>query len=67
VFFGVKAQVPLHAAVAQGTGGHHLGVEQGVSGQQAVEKPTVAVSPVHHGRNTESPPAKWLICISFIF
>jgi hypothetical protein len=53
--------------VAQGTGGHHLGVEQGVAGQQAVEKPTMAVCPVHHRSNTESPLAKWLIYIDFIF
>jgi hypothetical protein len=67
VFFGVEAQVPLHTAVAQRTGGNHFGVEQGVAGQQAVEKPAMAVGPIHHRRNTESPPAKWLIYIDFIF
>ena len=49
VLFGVEAQVPLHTAVAQGTGGHHLGVKQGVAGQQAVEKPAMPIGPIHHG------------------
>jgi hypothetical protein len=55
VLLGVETQVALHAAVAQGTGGHHLGVEQGVAGQQAVEKPTMAVGPIHHGRHGKTP------------
>jgi hypothetical protein len=43
VLFGVEAQVPLHAAVSQSAGGHHLGVEQGVAGQQAVEITTMSI------------------------
>jgi hypothetical protein len=38
-----------------------------VAGQQTVEKPAMPVSPVHHRRDTESPPSKWLIYIDFIF
>jgi hypothetical protein len=38
-----------------------------VAGEQAVKKTAMAIGPVHHGRNTESPPAKWLIYIDFIF
>jgi hypothetical protein len=59
--------MPLHTAVAQSTGGHHLGVQQGVAGQQAVEKPAMPVGPIHHRRDTESPPAKWLIFMDFNF
>jgi hypothetical protein len=59
--------VPLHTAVAQRTGGDHLGVEQGVAGQQTVEKPAMAVGPIHHGRYRKTPAAKWLIYIDFIF
>jgi hypothetical protein len=57
----------LHIAVGERTGRHHLGVEQGVTREQAVKKPAVAIGPIHHRRNTESPPAQWLIYIDFIF
>jgi hypothetical protein len=53
--------------MTQCAGRHHFGVQQGVARQQAVKKPAMPISPVHHRRNTESPPAKWLIYIDFIF
>jgi hypothetical protein len=49
------------------TRGHHLCVEQGVAAEQAVEVTAVAVSPVHHRRNTYSPGVKSLIYNGFIF
>ena len=49
VLFHVEAQVPRHVAMDQRAGGHHLGVQQGVPGQQPVKVATVAVGPVHHG------------------
>ena len=57
VFFGVEAQVAQHTAVAQSAGGHHLGVQPRMLGQQAVKVPAMTVGPVHHGRNAESPRA----------
>jgi hypothetical protein len=45
----------FNAAMPQGTGGHHLGIEQGVLRQQTMEEPTMPVSPIHHGRNRQAP------------
>ena len=42
-------------AVDQGTGGHHLGVEQRVAGEQAMEIPAMAIRPPHHGRDRQAP------------
>jgi hypothetical protein len=53
--------------MTQSAGGDHLGVEQGVVAKQAVEVTTVAISPIHHRRNTYSPHAKWLIYMIFFF
>ena len=55
VLLDIEAQVPLHAAMAQGPRRHHLGVQQGVAAQQAVEKAAMAIRPVHHGRNGQTP------------
>jgi hypothetical protein len=33
----------------------HLGVQQGVTGQQAVQVAAVAIGPVHHGRHGHAP------------
>jgi hypothetical protein len=38
-----------------------------VARQQPVEEPAMAIGPIHHRSNTESPPAKWLIYMDFIF
>jgi hypothetical protein len=35
--------------------------------EQSVKKTAMAIGPIHHRRNTESPPAQWLIYINFIF
>ena len=35
-------------AMEDRAGSDHLGVEQGVLGEQAQEEPAVAVGPVHH-------------------
>jgi hypothetical protein len=34
--------------------GHHLAVQLRMTGNQPVEKPAMAVRPVHHGRDRES-------------
>ena len=49
VFQVVVAQVALDVAVDLGAGGHHLGVEPGMTGNLAMEHAAVAVGPVHHG------------------
>ena len=54
VFFRVEIKVARHIAMDQRPRGDHLGVEQGVARQQAVEIPAVAVGPVHHRRNTQA-------------
>jgi hypothetical protein len=48
--------MPLCIAMAKRTGGDHLGVEQSVAAEQAVEIAAVAISPIHHRRNTYSSP-----------
>ena len=55
MLFIVVAQMPMHIAVQERTCRHHLGVEQGFFGQEAMKKPTVSVGPIHHGGNGESP------------
>jgi hypothetical protein len=55
VFFIVKAQMSLNAAMTQCTRGDHLGIEQGVLSQQTVKEPAMAVSPIHHGGNGQAP------------
>ena len=41
-------------AMQDRAGGDHLGVEQGVLGEQAQEEPAVTVGPVHHGGDGEA-------------
>ncbi|MNT65252.1 hypothetical protein D3C72_2032200 [compost metagenome] len=50
----VVPQETLVITVEQGTGGDHLGVEQGVFRQQAQEEAAVAVGPIHHRRDGET-------------
>jgi hypothetical protein len=59
--------MPLRVAMTKRTRGDHLGVEQGIAAEQAVEVTAVTVSPIHHRRNTSPPHAKWLIYIIFFF
>jgi hypothetical protein len=51
----IEAQQSLQIAVHHRTGGDHFGVQQGVTGQQTMEKPAVTVSPVHHRRHGKLP------------
>ena len=55
MLFRVEAQMPLRVAMAQRTGGDHLGVEQGITAEQAVEIAAVAIGPVHHGGYRGAP------------
>ena len=55
MLFGVKAQMPLGAAVDDGAGIHHLGVQQHMATQQPVQVAAMAVRPVHHRRNGHTP------------
>jgi len=55
VFLRVEVQVAWHVAMQQGAGGHHLGVQAGVSGDEAVQDTAVPVGPVHHGRDGQAP------------
>jgi hypothetical protein len=55
VFFGVEAQMARHIAMDERAGGHHLGVQQRMAAQQAVEIAAVAVRPIHHGGNGQAP------------
>ena len=58
MLFGIEPQMTLNAAVANGTGGDHLGVKDGVLRQKAMEKPAMPIGPVHHGRNRQAPRTK---------
>ena len=58
VLFGVVAQVALGAAIQNAACVHHLGVQQGLAGQQPVKVTAVAVSPVHHGGDGHAPGAQ---------
>lgn len=50
----VMAQETFVVAVEDCAGGDHLGVEEGVFGQQAQKVPAVPVSPIHHGGDGEA-------------
>ena len=50
----VVAQEAVVVAVEDRAGSDHLGVEQGVFGEQAQEEPAVAVGPIHHGGDGEA-------------
>jgi hypothetical protein len=58
MLFSIEAKVPLNTAVTDSTGGHHLGVKHSVLRQKAMEKPAVAIGPVHHWGSTDSPRGK---------
>ena len=62
VLLCIETQVASHIAMQQSTGGHHLGVQQGVAGQQPVKIAAMAVGPVEHRRNRHSPPAVQRAC-----
>ena len=55
VFLKVVAQVSRHVTMDQGACGHHLGVQQGTAGQQAVEIAAMSVRPIHHRGNGQPP------------
>jgi hypothetical protein len=45
--------MPMGIAIDNRTGSHHLGIQHRMLTNQAQEIATVAVSPVHHRRDTE--------------
>ena len=55
VFALAVTQKALPVAMQQRTGGDHLGVEQGLLGQQAQKEPAMPICPVHHRCNGETP------------
>ena len=58
----IKTKMARNIAMDQGTGGHHLGIEQGVLAEQTVQITAVPICPIHHRRNRHAPHAvKWLI------
>ena len=65
MFFDVETQMSLRVAMTQCTRGDHLGVEQGVAAEQAVEIAAVAIGPIHHGGDGRAPYAERLIHIVF--
>ena len=54
MFDGVEAQQPLLVAVQHRRSGDHLGIEQCLGRQGAMERPAMPVGPVHHGRDRET-------------
>ncbi|MNE96561.1 hypothetical protein D3C80_1947770 [compost metagenome] len=57
MFFIAKAQI-IPFAVNDGTGGHHFGIQQGLTGHQPVKMAAVTISPVEHGRNGKTLSGK---------
>jgi hypothetical protein len=49
-----EAEQPLTVAAQHRLRRHHLGVQQRMPGQQAMEEPAMPIRPVHHRRDTES-------------
>ena len=49
VLLRVETQVPRHITMDQRAGGHHLGVQQDVFTEQAVEVTAMPVGPIQHG------------------
>jgi hypothetical protein len=47
--------MPLRVAMTKRTGGDHLGVEQGIATEQAMEVTAVAIGPIHHGGDGRAP------------
>ena len=48
----VEPQMARHVPMDQCTGGHHLGVEQGLAADQTMEVAAMPISPVEHRRDT---------------
>jgi hypothetical protein len=44
----IEAKKPRAVAMQHRAGGEHLSIEERAARQQPVEKPAVAVSPLHH-------------------
>ncbi len=55
VLLGVEVEMARHVAVQQCAGRHHLGVEPGVAGDEAMEVSAMPIGPIHHGRNRQAP------------
>ncbi len=55
VLGAAMVEVARDVAVAQRSGGDHLGVEPHVARQQPVQVPAVAVGPVEHRRDAQAP------------
>ena len=51
----IEVEMPRDIAMQQSAGCHHLGVEPGTAGQQAMEETAMPVRPVHHRRRTQTP------------
>ena len=66
MFFCVEAQMARHVAMHQRAGGHHLGVQQGVAAQEAVEVPAMTIGPIHHRCDAGAPPCVTLSYLNFL-
>src|ERR1700691_5516345 len=60
---GMLARVEADQALARAeydrVRGHHLGIEQGVAREDAMERPATPVGPIHHRRHGKSKPLIW--------
>ncbi len=54
----IETQQVLAITVHDCGAGYHLGVEQGVPGDQAQEIAAMAIGPLHHGRDAQAPPER---------
>src|SRR4030095_14330731 len=50
----IKTKELLPGAMANGLGGDHLRIKQGVPREMAMEDTAMPVRPIHHGRHTKS-------------
>ena len=55
MLFDIETQMARHIPVQQGTGSHHLGIEERMPAQQTVKVTTMSVSPVHHRGHGHAP------------
>ena len=60
VFIGGKAKQAVAVAETHGVGRHHLAVKQRMTGQLPVEHAAMAVRPLHHRRDGETPSIAFL-------
>jgi hypothetical protein len=65
MLFTVEVEVARLVAVQQRAGGHHLRVKPRATRDQPMEVAAMPVSPIHHGRNAQSPVTEFLIYKSF--